>query len=447
MGVELVLFLAVGGVAVLAAIGMLLSENAVHSALFLILNFFCVAFFFLMLDAPFISMVQIAVYTGAIMVLFLFVIMLLGAEKTTDTTRRFRWVTGTGTLAALALLGLIGFPLALGQFQLPEAKGADPQVRVIHAVTDVPAVNISLAGGETQVALEDVNFTDVTDYLSVPPGDYTLTIALPEGDIPIHSEALTVEAGQMLSVTAYGAFRGGTFGVAAIANSDEPSGEKQARLIAFNAFSEDAVSLVDLGPNRELDTIIREVEVDGEMVAQTFIADTVLAADMTYGSEPVVTSYDEGDYTLAFVSSDLETVVTLPEFHVVGDSEAMVLLVAEPLFDESLRPKVLDVDGDDVSDGIDAVTKPVFGSPAGVGVMLFTDYVLPVQLVGLLLLVALIGVVVLTRPEGERRERRPARRRKVSRPLVNVISQQTGSDISDADLPTLSPPGPASSGD
>ncbi len=447
MGVELVLFLAVGGVAVLAAIGMLLSENAVHSALFLILNFVCVAFFFLMLDAPFISMVQIAVYTGAIMVLFLFVIMLLGAEKTTDTTQRFRWVTGAGTLAALALLGLIGFPLALGQFQLPEAAGADPQVRVIHAVTDVPAVNISLAGADADAALEDVTFTDVTDYLSVPPGDYTLTIALPEGDIPIHSEVLTVESGQMLSVMAYGAFRGGTFGVAAIPNSEEPSGEKQARLIAFNAFSDTPVSLVDLGPNRELDTIVRQVEVDGEMVAQTFIADTVLAADLAYGAEPVVASYDEGDYMLAYVSADLEPLVTLPEFHVAGDSESMVLLVAEPLFDESLRPKVLDTDDDGVSDGIDGTTAPVFGSPAGVGMMLFTDYVLPVQLIGLLLLVALIGVVVLTRPEGERRERRPARRRKVSRPLVNVISQQTGSDISDADLPKLSPPEPASSGD
>ncbi len=60
---------------------MLISENAIHSALFLILNFACIAFFFLMLNAPFLAMVQITVYAGAIMVLFLFVIMLLGAER------------------------------------------------------------------------------------------------------------------------------------------------------------------------------------------------------------------------------------------------------------------------------------------------------------------------------------------------------------------------------
>ena len=78
---EVSLFILVGAIAVVAAVMMLLSENAVHSALFLILNMGCIAFFFLMLNAPFLAMVQITVYAGAIMVLFLFVIMLLGAEK------------------------------------------------------------------------------------------------------------------------------------------------------------------------------------------------------------------------------------------------------------------------------------------------------------------------------------------------------------------------------
>jgi NADH-quinone oxidoreductase subunit J len=77
---EVYLFVAVGTIAVIAAMMMLISENAVHSALFLILNFACVAFMYLMLDAPFLAMVQIAVYAGAIMVLFLFVIMLLGQK-------------------------------------------------------------------------------------------------------------------------------------------------------------------------------------------------------------------------------------------------------------------------------------------------------------------------------------------------------------------------------
>ena len=59
---------------------MLLSRNTVYSALYLVLNFVTAAVFYLLLGAPFIAMVQITVYAGAIMVLFLFVIMLLGAE-------------------------------------------------------------------------------------------------------------------------------------------------------------------------------------------------------------------------------------------------------------------------------------------------------------------------------------------------------------------------------
>ena len=68
-------------VAIGAALGMLFSKNAVYSALFLILNFGVVAVFYLILGAPFIAMAQVTVYAGAIMVLFLFVIMLLGADQ------------------------------------------------------------------------------------------------------------------------------------------------------------------------------------------------------------------------------------------------------------------------------------------------------------------------------------------------------------------------------
>ena len=81
MSVDLILFLVLALVAIAAAIGMLLSQNAVYSALFLVINFATVAVFYLLLGAPFIAMAQITVYAGAIMVLFLFVIMLLGAER------------------------------------------------------------------------------------------------------------------------------------------------------------------------------------------------------------------------------------------------------------------------------------------------------------------------------------------------------------------------------
>ena len=81
MTLDLALFLLLALVSVAAAFGMLMSRNAVYSALYLVLNFVTVALFYLTLGAPFIAMMQVTVYAGAIMVLFLFVIMLLGADS------------------------------------------------------------------------------------------------------------------------------------------------------------------------------------------------------------------------------------------------------------------------------------------------------------------------------------------------------------------------------
>jgi NADH-quinone oxidoreductase subunit J len=81
MTLDLIFFLVLSLIAVATALGMLLSRNAIYSALFLVLNFVTVAVFYLLLGAPFIAMAQVTVYAGAIMVLFLFVIMLLGAES------------------------------------------------------------------------------------------------------------------------------------------------------------------------------------------------------------------------------------------------------------------------------------------------------------------------------------------------------------------------------
>ncbi len=81
MIVNFIVFFGLALVAVASAVGLLLSKNAVYAALNLILNFVTVSIFYLLLAAPFIALLQITVYAGAIMVLFLFVIMLLGAER------------------------------------------------------------------------------------------------------------------------------------------------------------------------------------------------------------------------------------------------------------------------------------------------------------------------------------------------------------------------------
>jgi NADH-quinone oxidoreductase subunit J len=78
---EFIAFIVLALIAIASALGMLFSKNAVYAAIFLIMNFITVAIFYLILGGAFIAVTQVAVYAGAIMVLFLFVIMLLGAEK------------------------------------------------------------------------------------------------------------------------------------------------------------------------------------------------------------------------------------------------------------------------------------------------------------------------------------------------------------------------------
>lgn len=103
---DLVLFIITAAIALAGAVAMLLARNAIHSALFLLLNFGAIAVLFLLLQSPFLFTIQLTVYAGAIMVLFLFVMMLLGAENVEDTPDRIAWQRPLGLVLGLALLGL-----------------------------------------------------------------------------------------------------------------------------------------------------------------------------------------------------------------------------------------------------------------------------------------------------------------------------------------------------
>ena len=109
MNLTLILFYCSGAVAVASAAGLLLSRNTVYAALFLVLNFATVAVFYLLLGAPFIALAQVTVYAGAIMVLFLFVIMLLGAEKL-PSGQVLPWQRPLAIVLAAVLLAGSGLP-------------------------------------------------------------------------------------------------------------------------------------------------------------------------------------------------------------------------------------------------------------------------------------------------------------------------------------------------
>lgn len=107
-GGEAVTFWILGPMAVLGALGMVWARNAVHSALSLIITMLSLGVFYILQAGPFIGMVQIIVYTGAIMMLFLFVLMLVGRDSSDSLIETLR-----GQRMAASLLGL-GLALLLG---------------------------------------------------------------------------------------------------------------------------------------------------------------------------------------------------------------------------------------------------------------------------------------------------------------------------------------------
>ena len=105
---ETALFAVLAVVTVITAILVIVQRNPVASAIFLIITLFSLAGIYLLLNAQFIAVIQVLVYAGAIMVLFLFVIMLLNLEKEKKTITRHRLQKALGVFLGVILLAQIG---------------------------------------------------------------------------------------------------------------------------------------------------------------------------------------------------------------------------------------------------------------------------------------------------------------------------------------------------
>lgn len=142
---ETLVFIVAAALILAGALGVVASRNPVHSALFLVQTLFGVAIAFIDLDANFLAAVQVIVYAGAIVILFLFVIMLLGVDKAEDLRiepiagqRPVALVVAAGTLALLLTTILtVGHDYTGGESllgplgALPEVAGEVSDVRVL----------------------------------------------------------------------------------------------------------------------------------------------------------------------------------------------------------------------------------------------------------------------------------------------------------------------------
>ncbi len=407
------LFLLVGTLAVISAVFMLLSDNAVHSALFLVGTMVAIAIMFLLLNAPFLALIQITVYAGAIMVLFLFVIMLLGAEERTNISaligsdrRKFRWYFPVAAVA----VGILFLVVALGVFNSGIAGRdipvADPLARVMHVAQDVGTVDIFV--GETQIA-DDLMFGETSDFVTLPAGESTLLFATESGEQ--FTANIALEGDSAATIIAHGA---GAPTLSVVPTDLATVNEyRSGRTVVFNAYDGvDAIQLIDIGtPADENDDFV--------------LVESVAAGSF---SEPI-TLEEEVSVNWFFVdAAETNDILTrLEDYEVLRDESTLVVIAPAPVGDGTMRvaPFVTSVEA-----------RPAFGSPRAIGYELFITYMLPMQLLALLLLSAMVGAIVLTRREWDKVRDKVGVRRRVSRPLPQVIAAQVG-DHDGVDAPQL----------
>lgn len=111
---ESVLFITLSAVSVFSAVMMVTRRSPINSALYLILNFFTVSGIYLLLRAQFIAIIQVLVYMGAIMVLFLFVIMLLNLHDESKLNEVFSYKKISALLLSILLFSLLGYTVYFG---------------------------------------------------------------------------------------------------------------------------------------------------------------------------------------------------------------------------------------------------------------------------------------------------------------------------------------------
>ncbi|HVU11446.1 MAG TPA: NADH-quinone oxidoreductase subunit J [Phototrophicaceae bacterium] len=387
---------------------MLLSNNAVHSALFLIVTMGCVAFLVQLLNAPFLAMIQVTVYTGAIMVLFLFVIMLLGFESLQQAevsdAPKFRWYMPLAIGLPIALLLIVGIVLGQVNLDLRADTTPQPQVRVLNAAPDAGTLTVS--ANDTQIAA-NVAFRDSSAYFSLPAGNYTIKLQPAQGN-PV-TTTVSLEQGTQQTVVAYGI--AGTMSAAVVPdNNTTMTEDRSARVTVVDGYNTlQGVELVDLGTSLNLTNA------------------PSLAGTLHPGVASSPLTVPEGTVNWAFVdaANPADVLLRLDNYTISRDTSSVIVLAEQHITDGSANGKVLGVAATVTND-----TDPAYGGPQAIGLQLFTNYMLVFQLLAVLLLAAMVGAIVLTHREA-RAGRRVGGRRRVSRPLVNVIAAQVGHEVTE----------------
>src|SRR5450432_281217 len=417
MSLELVLFIIVAAVAIFSAAFMLVSRNAVHSALFLVLNFACVAFFYLMLNAPFLAMIQITVYAGAIMVLFMFVIMLLGADKLGQESVNYGWLAPAAALLTAVFLVVALTVVVQGNVGLLKPVPHDPQLRIVHALPGVAPLDIYL--NDTK-ALSTVTYTQASDFATVPAGDYVINVfpACVSSDLTRCADPVLSKAKPLASTRVTLAPESATTFVVT-GNPGAPQALAVPRLLAVTTvlttlddertFRLQAVNSL---PGSQTVNLVQVNPVDASVTQPLF-------PDLASGQVSDVMVLPTASYNLVWTRGD-ERIGPIADLVPRAKTSELLILTQEPIAGGPARQTTIRVDP--------AAIDESFGSPQAIGVGLLSTFLLPFELVSLLLLAAMVGAILLTREDVVKRVRARAKvsegALRVNRAVIAQAAQQ-----------------------
>ena len=163
MSVELFVFVIAGAICLTGAVGVVLSANPVHAALSLVATLFGIAVLFVAQEANFLAAVQVIVYAGAIVVLFLFVLMLLGIDRAEDL--QIEPIGGQRVAAVVVAAAILALPiLAMANADF-EATGARPAVASLDPNTGIATEDSPNRLDEGKADVEQLGESLFTDYL------------------------------------------------------------------------------------------------------------------------------------------------------------------------------------------------------------------------------------------------------------------------------------------
>jgi NADH-quinone oxidoreductase subunit J len=417
MSAEPVLFIIVAVVAIFSAAFMLMSQNAVHAALFLVLNFLCVAFFYLMLNAPFLAAIQITVYAGAIMVLFMFVIMLLGADRLRSAGGKYGWMAPAAAVLTTILAAVSYFAISRSQIGTLQPVPPAPQVGFLHTVAGAGPVDLYL--NEQPVAWE-VTYGVEKALSGARAGDYTLlgyqacadankqNCANPvtANAAPLFAEAVSLKPDTHTKVIIAGSPTTGLRAIPVALDLSTLTDENTLRVTVVNALPGDAlVDVSEVKPPKQ--ATILEPQNTAPVIEP-------LAGGMKFGDVSETKLYERGAHTFTF-QRGTDRLATLREIVLRAKTHELMVIAPEVVSEGATqRATVIRFDDPPLR------TQEAFGGPQAIGLAMLTTYVLPFELVSLLLLAAMVGAIVLTREEVSRR----VRERLVVSPAIRHLNRR-----------------------